>query len=115
MNDQMTASSINPQVNLLALSGRLAAETEPALRPVLVQAVKQSPHGLILDLKAVTFVSSAGLRLLLEIYKTAASSGAKLAMIRPQPEIYKLFKLATLDATFSVHETEAEAVQAIGG
>jgi len=115
MNAEVTASKINPQVNLMALGGRLAVETEAAMRPVLIQAIKQSPHGLILDLKAVTFVSSAGLRLLLEVYKTAASSGIKIAMIHPQPEIYKLFKLATLDATFSVHESEADAVQAIGG
>lgn len=115
MNVALTASVLNPQVNLLPLSGRLAVETEAQVRPVLTEAIKQSPHGLILDLKAVNFVSSAGLRLLLEIYKAAAANGTKLAMLRPQPEIYKLFKLASLDATFSVHESEADAVKAIGG
>ncbi|MBU4200322.1 MAG: STAS domain-containing protein [Verrucomicrobia bacterium] len=115
MNCELTASKINPQVNLMALSGRLAVETEAQVRPLLVQAIQKSPHGLIIDLKAVNFVTSAGLRLLLEVYKSAASSGTRIAMIRPQPEIYKLFKLASLDTTFSVHETEDEAVKAIGG
>ena len=114
MKDELIASTLNPQINLLPLSGRLAVETEAQVRPVLVRAIQQSPHGLILDLKAVTFVSSAGLRLLLEIYKAAASSGTRIAMIRPQPEIYKLFKLAALDATFAVSESEAEAVKSIG-
>ena len=114
MKVPLIPSQSNPQVNLVALGGRLAVETEAELRPELMLAIRQSPHGLILDLKAVTFVSSAGLRLLLEVYKTAASSGIKVAMIHPQPEIYKLFKLATLDVTFSVHECEADAVRAIG-
>ena len=114
MNVELAASKINAQVNLLALSGRLAVETEAQVRPVIIQAMKQSPHGLILDLKAVSFVSSAGLRMLLEVYKAAASAGIKLAMIHSQPEIYKLFKLATLDVTFSVHDSEEEAIKAIG-
>jgi anti-sigma B factor antagonist len=115
MNVELTASKSNPQVNLFALTGRLAVETEAQIRPTIVQAIKQSPHGLILDLKAVNFVSSAGLRMLLEVYKNAASAGTKLAMIHAQPEIYKLFKLATLDVTFCVHDNEEEAVKAIGG
>ncbi len=114
MNGPLTASKLNPQVNLLPLSGRLAVETEAQVRPILTRAVQQSPRGLVLDLKAVTFVSSAGLRLLLEIYKAAAASGTKLAMIHPQPETYKLLKLASLETTFAVHESEAEAIKAIG-
>ena len=47
------------------------------------------------------------------VYKNAATSGTKLAMIRPSPEIYKLFKLAALDLTFNVFENEADAVKAI--
>ena len=115
MKDELQTSTLNPQVKLLPLSGRLAVETEAQVRPVLTRALQQSPHGLVLDLKEVCFVSSAGLRLLLEIYKAAAASGIRIAMIRPQPEIYKLFKLAALDVTFAVSESEAEAVKNIGG
>jgi anti-anti-sigma factor len=115
MSMELTASKANPQVNVLPLSGRLAVETEAQVRPVIMQAIQQSAHGLILDLKAVGFVSSAGLRLLLEVYKAAAAGGIKVAMIRPQPEIYKLFKLAALETTFCVCEDEVEAAQAVGG
>lgn len=114
MNCELTASQINPQVNIMPLSGRLAVETEAQVKPRLLQAIQQSAHGLILDLEKVDFVSSAGLRLLLEVYKTAAASGTKIAMIRPKPEIYKLFTLASLEATFSVQKNEDEAVKAIG-
>ena len=114
MSIECVPSKIDPKVNITALSGRLAVETEAQLRPQLLQVIRQSSHGLILDLAAVNFVSSAGLRLLLEIYKSAASAGIKIAMIHPQPEIHKLFKLASLDATFSVHDNEEEAIKAIG-
>ncbi|MDD5678539.1 MAG: STAS domain-containing protein [Kiritimatiellae bacterium] len=109
----LSASTANPRVKILALSGRLSVETEGQVQPRLMEAITQSPQGLILDLKAVTFVSSAGLRMLIMVYKNAATSGTKLAMIRPSPETYKLFKLAALDLTFNVFENEADAVMAI--
>lgn len=110
----LSASTADSRINILALSGRLSVETEVQVQAQLMEAIKQSPRGLVLDLDAVAFVSSAGLRMLIVVYKSAAASGTQLAMIRPQPEIYKLFKLAALDSTFNVFENEAEAVKAIG-
>lgn len=109
----LTASTVNPLIRILALSGRLAVETEGQIQAQLMEAIKQSPNGLVLDLEAVSFVSSAGLRMLLTVYKSAAAGGTKLAMMRPRPEIYKLFMLAALDGTFNVFENEADAVKAI--
>jgi len=113
MTVALSASSANPRINVLALSGRLSVETEGQVQSQLMEAIKQSPNGLVLDMEAVTFVSSAGLRMLIVVYKSAATSGTKLAMMRPLPEIYKLFKLAALDLTFNVFENEADAVKAI--
>ena len=113
MTVALSASSANPRINVLALSGRLSVETEGQVQSQLMEAIKQSPNGLVLDMEAVAFVSSAGLRMLIVAYKSAATSGTKLAMMRPLPEIYKLFKLAALDLTFNVFENEADAVKAI--
>lgn len=113
MTAVLSASAVNPRIKILALSGRLSVETEGQVQPQLLEAISQSPSGLILDLGTVAFVSSAGLRMLIVVYKSAATNGVKLAMIRPAPEIYKLFKLAALDLTFNVFENEAEAVKAL--
>ena len=113
MTVALSASTVNPRINMLPLSGRLAVETEGQIQAQLMEALQQSPNGLVLDLEAVNFVSSAGLRILIVVYKSAAAVGTKLAMIRPPPEIYKLFKLAALDLTFNVFENEADAVKAI--
>jgi len=113
MTVALSACTANPRINILALNGRLSVETEDQVQLKLTEAIKQSPNGLILDLGAVNFVSSAGLRMLIVVYKSAATLGIKLAMIRPSPEIYKLFKLASLDLTFNVFENEADAAKAI--
>ena len=114
MNVELQASQSHPRVKILALRGRLSVETEARERPRLFQALQDSPGGLILDFQGVDFVSSAGLRLLLEVYKQAAAAGVKMAIIRPQPEIYKLFKLAALEATLAVHEDAESAARAMG-
>ncbi|MFH1476690.1 MAG: STAS domain-containing protein [Verrucomicrobiota bacterium] len=113
MTVALSASTVNPRINILALRGRLSVETEGQIQPQLMEALQQSSNGLVLNLEAVTFVSSAGLRMLIMVYKSAAASGTKLAMIRPLPEIYKLFKLAALDLTFNVFENEADAVKTL--
>ncbi len=113
MTVALSASTANPRINMLPLSGRLTVETAGQIQAQLMEALQQSPNGLVLDLEAVNFVSSAGLRVLIVVYKSAVTRGTKLVMIRPQPEIYKLFKLAALDLTFNVFENEADAVKAI--
>ncbi|MDD5676665.1 MAG: hypothetical protein PHW60_01570 [Kiritimatiellae bacterium] len=50
MTTAVSASAVNPRIHVLPLSGRLSVETEGLMQPQLLEAVKQSPNGLILDM-----------------------------------------------------------------
>jgi len=111
MELKITASRHAPEVNIAAMSGRLDVETADRTLPELLGLIAQSSGGVIIDLKEVTFVSSAGLRTLLSACKKADAEGKNLAMIQAQPQVYKIFKVAAFDTLFTICKNEKEALK----
>lgn len=114
MADAATPSARNPDLHVVPLSGRLDMAAAEAATDVIMDAVGSSPGGAILDLTAVDFISSAGLRLLILARRTAESEGKKLGIIGAQPAVYKIFKVSGLDSVFAFFKTEPEAVEGLG-
>jgi anti-sigma B factor antagonist len=95
------------------LSGRLDLEATEADAPVLQAALNESRAGVIVEMEAVTFISSSGLRMLIATHQNAQAADKKLAIVRAKPLVYKIFKVAGLSDAFRFFETEAEAVEAL--
>lgn len=74
-------------------------------------------HGhikLIVDMTAVDFMSSAGLRTLLGAVKEARSAGGDLCIVSSNPGVDKIFTLSGFHTVASVFATTAEAVASFG-
>jgi anti-anti-sigma factor len=110
---QSRASEINPDITVLSLSGRLDVMAVEAATPVARSALEHSAAGMVVDLRQVDFISSAGFRMLLTVYQEAERTGKALALAHPQPAVYKIFKVAGLGAKFSFFDDQSDAVQAI--
>ncbi len=108
---QCRASEINPDISVLSLSGRLDVEAVEAATPVVRSALEQSAAGMVVDLRQVDFISSSGFRMLLVAYQEAELAGKALALVHPQPAVYKIFKVAGLDRKFSFFDEQSDAVQ----
>jgi anti-anti-sigma factor len=78
---------------VVKLVGRLdtttAPQAEKEIEPALTGALKE----VIFDLAELTFISSAGLRVLLGARKTLAERGAQVHLINLQPQIEKVFAI----------------------
>ena len=109
----LRASELNPDVNVVVLSGRLDMEAAEADSPTVLQALEQSPAGVVVDLGAVDFISSSGLRMLIAAYQNAQGTGKKMALIRARPSVYKIFKVSALDTMFRFFDDEAGATEAL--
>lgn len=110
---QFSASEVNPDITVLSLSGRLDMEAVEAATPVVQSALQRSAAGMVVDLRQLDFISSAGFRMLLAIYQEADRAGKALALAHPQPAVYKIFKVAGLDTKFSFFDDRADAVKAL--
>jgi anti-anti-sigma factor len=111
MDIEITAATGKPEVNVVRISGRLDAATYEAAQPVILEALGKGPAGLILNMGDLDFMSSAGLRTMLIVWKQATAEGKRIAMVDVQPQIYKIFKISALDKVFRFFDNEGDAIR----
>jgi anti-sigma B factor antagonist len=68
---------------------------------------------IIVDLSAVNFLSSYGIRLLLVGAKTVHGSGGKLVIVCPEKNVLKVLNTAGTDALIPIFETDTAAADAL--
>lgn len=77
----------------IVVTGDVDIATVPRLEDALQQALSSSPASVLIDLSAVGFVDSSGLRFLLDANQRAQRSGWSLAVVRPAKSAMKAFEL----------------------
>ncbi|HEY5852304.1 MAG TPA: STAS domain-containing protein [Lysobacter sp.] len=92
----------------VALGGRLDtnsyAELDRRLEPLL--AATQS---LLLDLSALVYISSAGIRSIFRARKALAAHSGKVLVLNPQPQIQKVFDVVKAVPMNEIFSSVAEA------
>ena len=94
-------------IPVFSLSGRLDAITSPILEERL-KPLLDDPEGakhLILDGSALSYVSSAGLRVFLLAQRQLAARGGELAFAGLTSQVLDLFQLAGLKELFVIEKS----------
>lgn len=78
----------------------------------LVEENPQTP--LVLDLSAVSFVSSAALGMLISLRRKVYGQASRVLFAAPREEIVRLFHITSLDRLFELFPTPEAALQALG-
>jgi anti-anti-sigma factor len=68
---------------------------------------------IVVDLSAVNFLASYGIRVLLVAAKIVKSNGGSLAVVCPDNNVAKVLKTAGMDALIPIYQTEAAAMAAL--
>jgi anti-anti-sigma factor len=113
MGIQVSPHPGNPNLNVVQLSGRLDITSAEATSAAMTSALEQSGAGLIVDMAAMDFISSAGLRVLIMLRNKAQAGGKQIGFIHAHPAVYKIFKIAQLDTLLRFFEDDDEAIQAL--
>lgn len=77
----------------IGLVGRLDATTSPELQVVLDNDFKESIAELIFDFKKLEYISSAGLRVILNAQKTMSNNNSKMKIINVNKDVMDVFKI----------------------
>ncbi len=97
--------------DLVKVRGRVDSDTAPELGRALHDIIKAGRFKIVLNVSGVSFMSSAGLRQLIDILKTCKRwNRGNLLLAEASPKLYEVLELAGLLSIFSVYKTEAEAV-----
>ena len=79
-------------------SGELDIATTPALEEAIAEATSEPGASLVLDLRALTFMDSTGLRALAQANTRAGDSGIALSIIRGPRQIERVLEISGLGA-----------------
>jgi anti-anti-sigma factor len=99
-------------ITLVRVDGKLHSGTYRLLEERLIKLVSEGKPRLILDLVLVPFISSAGMRAILNISKAASDAGGSIKIAALAPEIKQTFLATGLQNAFGIHESVAEAIAA---
>jgi len=97
-------------VSVMSVSGRVDSATAPDLESSLKKLVESDKTQIVLDLKDVEYMSSAGLRAMVSTLKAVKRVNGDLRLANPSPRVEEVLRLAGLTSIFSIHPTQDEAV-----
>jgi len=100
----------NPRTRVLTVTGELDMDTAPTVQATVLAAVQTGVRSVVIDLTAVGFVDSSGLKAFIGAYKLLETVAGRLVIVNTNPATAKLFAVTGLDRAFTVTATRAAAL-----
>jgi anti-anti-sigma factor len=92
----------------ISLAGSLDTDTAPRLQDKIDQTIDSTVHMVIMDLKRLEFLSSAGLRVIFKLKKQMDSHEGKFMLLNLQPQVRKVFDIIKALEGMSVFKSQEE-------
>jgi len=103
-------------VRILELQGRLVlGEPVDALGKTTKGMIGDGHNKIVVSLKGVEYVDSAGIGELVAAKKRAVEKKGDVKLLMPNQTVYKVLSMLSLHLIFEIHEDEAKAVRAFSG
>ena len=99
-----------PRVEILSLSGRLQAGDDTKLQDRIEQLFSEGRHNVLLDLSQLQFISSPGLRVLIDARKRAQRNRGDVHLVNVPPNIKSVFDVSGTTSLLQIHDDLVEAV-----
>ena len=91
-------------VTVVELTGELTAKSAPEAQAPILAAARPDER-MILDMSRVPFLSSAGLRLLLIVYRTVSGKGGRAVLVGLCPDVASTMAVTGFLEFFAHHDT----------
>jgi anti-anti-sigma factor len=112
--DPITTSIAHREgVAVVSVGGEIDVSTAPAFEEVIAEALEEDPPALVVELSGVTFMASAGLRILAATQEEVGDS-VQLAVVADHAAASRPMQLTGLDDVISLYPTLDAALAALG-
>jgi anti-sigma B factor antagonist len=98
------------RVAVMSVTGRVDSATAPELESQLRALVDGGKTHIVLDLKNVEYMSSAGLRAMVSTLKSVKRVNGDLRLANPSARVEEVLHLAGLTSIFTMFPTQEAAV-----
>ena len=92
----------------ISLAGSLDTDTAPQLQDKIDQEIDSTVHMVIMDLKRLQFLSSAGLRVIFKTKKRMDEHHGKFMLLNLQPQVRKVFDIIKALDGMNVFKSQEE-------
>ena len=106
---QLTATS-SEGVTVIKIEGNLDTQTSPEAQEELDRIVEDGARKLLIDFADLTYISSAGLRVLLATAKKLTTEQGEMRMCNMNEVVKEVFEVSGFSTIFKVFPTDAEAL-----
>lgn len=94
--------------------GRIDSSNSREFHSELEATITDSDTSVVLDFADVTYISSAGMRVILMTAKGLQQSGTGFVLCSMTDSIREVFKISGFDKIIPIHNSQAEALSAVG-
>lgn len=98
------ATELDAEPATFVLDGELDPHTSPMLQSLIDDSLADDATTAVLDFASVTFVDSAGLRVIADTHRRLQQAGGGLVVRRPSPGLTKLLTVTGLADHVTVEE-----------
>ncbi len=99
---------------VLITDGRVDGTNATDFQDAMKQAIQASDTAVVLDFENLTYISSAGLRVVLLVAKDLQRQGAKFAACSLSSTVKEVFVISGFDKIIPVHDTQEAAIGSFG-
>ena len=96
MSLNVTSELTSPTVAQIKLDGRLVDDTVGVFEDEFLNIVTDDVLSLVLDMKNLSFISSAGIGSIIKMKTRLNRDGKHLAMVYMQPQVERVFEIVRL-------------------
>ena len=96
---------------VIVISGRMDTINSRNIEPKLDAMIEEFKPKVVIDLSAVDYVSSVGLRVLLSALKKQMKNQGILRIASLQPFVREVFEVTQFDKIFPIYPTREEAIK----
>ena len=97
-------------VTVLEAHGRLDSTTAQQFRDRLIALVQAGRSAIVVDLKNIVYISSAGFHVLLIANRVTAEKQGKLALCGVIGDVKRMFEIGSLTELFLICQTQADGI-----
>lgn len=102
-------------VDILTVMPRVDSDSAPALENTLNSLLAGGSTRILCDFSGTSYISSAGLRVLLSVAKTLMRSRGKIALCSLRPGVSEIIKIAGINQIIPVFPSREPAIFALSG
>ena len=101
------------EVTIFALTGRLDANSAASVDRAFAAEIANGTRRVVWDFSGLTYISSAGLRSVLQALKQVAANGGKLATCSLSRNVLEVFDISGFKSLLTICADRASAVDAV--